>query len=138
VFNAVEWGDGMEVILVCVFEFRHGTHDNAGTTSGGTSMFWLFNAVMTTGLFAFSAMASDKVQPHVEEITVEAGSNHANSRSQADRQARQRAERSAREACRQEGGRPAGVTSERISIERASATKYYATWSSTVSCEFRA
>ena len=92
---------------------------------------------MTTVLFAFSGTALDENQPRVEEISAEAGSNHANSPSQADRQARQRAKKNARDACRQEGGRPRRVTAERIRMKRVTATKYYATWRSTAACEFQ-
>jgi len=101
-------------------------------------MLWLSNATFTAVLLTFSATAPDENQSRVELITVEAGSNHASNRPQADRQARQRAERSVREVCRQQGGQPAQVNSERISIRRVTATKYYAIWSSTASCEFGA
>ena len=83
-----------------------------------------------------SATASQGETPRFEEITVEAGSNNANSPSDADRQARRRARTLAREVCRENGGRPKRVEAARLSNDRASATKYHAVWSATVRCEY--
>ena len=73
-------------------------------------------------------------ETRLEQITAEGGSNFVSDRGRADRQARQRAEQNARQACESAGGRVDRVTSERIDLDRATATKFRATWLGVAHC----